>query len=61
MRTLITTNTAIILNLEQVQHQLNKNQEKTSQHDEEYALIFKYLKKLLNPANSERTKIGFKP
>jgi hypothetical protein len=60
MRTLMTTNTEILLKLEQVQHQLSKNQDKTSQHDEEIALIFKYLKKLLNPANSERTKIGFK-
>lgn len=60
MRTLMNTNTEILLKLGQVQHQLNKNQEKTTQHDEEIALIFKYLKKLLNPNNSERTKIGFK-
>lgn len=60
MRALMTINTEILLTLEQVQRQLIKNKEKTTQHDEEIALIFKYLKKLLNSTNTERTKIGFK-
>ena len=40
--------------------QLEKMEKKLTGHDEEIALIFKYLKKLLNPPQPPRQKIGFK-
>lgn len=60
IREVISTNNEILLKLEHVENKLLNNQEKVNQHDEEIALIFKYLKQLLNPANPEREPIGFK-
>jgi hypothetical protein len=40
--------------------QLEKIEKKLSGHDEDIALIFKYLKQLLNPPQPARNKIGFK-
>jgi hypothetical protein len=40
--------------------QLNKIEKKLSEHDEDIALIFKYLKQLLTPPSTPRNKIGFK-
>lgn len=61
IREIVSTNNEVLLKLEQVENKLLKSQEKVNQHDEEIALIFKYLKKLLNPSNPEREPIGFKP
>ena len=60
MRQLVSTNNEIFLKLEQMENKLLKNQEKMNQHDEEIALIFKYMKNLLNPCNPPREEIGFK-
>jgi hypothetical protein len=40
--------------------QLEKIEKKLSGHDEDIALIFEYLKKLLHPPQTPRQKIGFK-
>nr|WP_276502403.1 hypothetical protein [Terrimonas sp. H1YJ31] len=40
--------------------QLEKMEKKLTGHDEDIALIFKYLKQLLNPPQPSRPKIGFK-
>jgi len=40
--------------------QLDKIERKLTQHDEDIALIFQYLKKLLSPPETARPKIGFK-
>lgn len=40
--------------------QLEKIEKKLTGHDEDIALVFEYLKKLLNPPQPPRRKIGFK-
>ena len=53
LRETLITNKDILLKLEQLEG-------KVSKHDEEIRLIFSYLKKMLNPANEPRKKIGYK-
>jgi hypothetical protein len=53
MRELLLTHKDILL-------QLEKMEKKLTGHDEDIALIFQYLKKLLNPPQPPRQKIGFK-
>ncbi|MFC0774269.1 hypothetical protein [Terrimonas alba] len=54
MRELLLTHKDILL-------QLEKMEKKLTGHDEDIALIFKYLKQLLNPPpQPTRPKIGFK-
>lgn len=53
MRELLMTNKDILLQLEKVEKKLTK-------HDDEIILIFQYLKKLLNPPQIPRTRIGFR-
>jgi hypothetical protein len=60
IREIISSNNEILLKLEKVESKLLKHQEKVNLHDEDIALIFKYLKQLLNPTNPERESIGFK-
>jgi ORF6N domain len=60
MRELISTNKDILLKLEKMEIKMLKSQEMMNQHDEEIALIFKYMKKLLNAENPPREPIGFK-
>ncbi len=43
----------ILLQLEKIEHKL-------IQHDDDIALIFQYLKQLLNPPEKERPKVGFR-
>lgn len=52
MRELLLTHKDILL-------QLEKMEKKLTGHDEDIALIFQYLKKLLNPPQPPRHKIGF--
>ena len=52
MRELLLTHKDILL-------QLEKMEMKLTGHDEDIALIFKYLKQLLNPPPPPRNKIGF--
>ena len=53
MRELLLTHKDILL-------QLEKMEKKLTGHDEDIALIFKYLKQLLNPPQPPRNKIGFR-
>lgn len=53
MRELLLTHKDILL-------QLEKMEKKLTGHDEDIALIFKYLKQLLNPPQPPRPKIGFR-
>jgi len=53
MRELLLTHKDILLQLEKIETKLTG-------HDEDIALIFQYLKQLLNPPQSPRPKIGFK-
>ena len=41
--------------------QMQKVENKLTEHDEDIKLIFEYLKKLLNPPQEPRKRIGFKP
>jgi hypothetical protein len=53
MRELLLTHKDILLQLEKIENRLTR-------HDEEIALIFKYLKQLLNPPQPPRNRIGFR-
>ena len=53
MRGLLLTHKDILLQLEKIEKKLTG-------HDEDIALIFEYLKQLLNPPQTPRRKIGFK-
>ena len=53
MKELLLTHKDILLKLE-------KMEKKMSSHDEQIALIFSYLKKLLNPPQVPRCRIGFR-
>jgi hypothetical protein len=60
IREIVSSNSDILLKLEQMENKLLQNQEKVNQHDEDITVIFKYLKQLLNPPNPKREAIGFK-
>ena len=51
---------ALLLTHKDILSQLEKIEGKLTGHDEEIALIFQYLKKLLNPPQPPRPKIGFR-
>ena len=53
MREILFTHKDILLQLEKIEKRLTG-------HDEDLALVFKYLKQLLNPPQPPRQKIGFK-
>jgi hypothetical protein len=53
MRALLMTHKDILLQLEKIENKLGK-------HDEQIALVFTYLKKLLTPPPPVRTRIGFR-
>jgi hypothetical protein len=53
MRAMLLTHKDILLQLEKIEKKLTG-------HDEDIALVFEYLKKLLNPPQPPRRKIGFK-
>ena len=53
MRELLFTHKDILLQLEKMEKKLNA-------HDQDIQLIFSYLKKLLNPPQQPRNRIGFK-
>jgi len=53
MRKMLLTHKDILLQLERMEHKLIR-------HDESIALIFEYLKQLLNPPQVPRRRIGFK-
>ena len=53
MRKIIFDHKDILVQLEKIENKLTK-------HDDDIALIFQYLKQLLNPPEKARPKIGFK-
>ena len=53
MREILITNKDILLQLEKIEKKLTK-------HDEDIVLIFQYMKKLLNPPQPPRERIGFR-
>ena len=53
MRELLLSHKDILLQLEKIENKLTR-------HDEDIALIFQYLKQLLNPPQTPRRKIGFR-
>ncbi|MBS1977540.1 MAG: ORF6N domain-containing protein [Bacteroidetes bacterium] len=53
MREMLLTNKNILLKLEELERQM-------SNHDENFKVVFKYLKELLNPPAEPMRKIGFK-
>ena len=53
MRALLMTHKDILLQLEKIEKKMGK-------HDEQIALVFSYLNKLLNPPQPHRTRIGFR-
>jgi len=53
MREMLLTHKDILLKLEQVER-------KTSGHDQDIKLIFEYLKRLLNPPQEPRPRVGFR-
>ena len=54
MKELLLTNKDILLKLEQLEN-------KVTGHDENLKMIFTALKKLINPPQKPRKRIGFKP
>jgi len=50
----------LLLTHKDILQQLEKMEKKLTGHDEDIQLIFEYLKKLLNPPQPPRTKIGFR-
>ena len=53
MRELLLTHKDILLQLQMIERKLTG-------HDEDIALIFQYLKQLLNPPQPPRNKVGFR-
>ena len=53
MREMMLTHKNILLQLEKIEKKLTR-------HDDDIALIFEYLKQLLDPPETPRRKIGFK-
>lgn len=58
---LLLSNKEILLKLEQVEKKMLLQDGKVKQHDADIQLIFQALKKLLNPPQVPRRRIGFKP
>lgn len=54
MKEMLLTNKDILM-------QMQKVEQKLTEHDKDIKLIFGYLKKLLNPPREPRQRIGFKP
>ena len=50
----------MLLNNKDILLQLEKMEKKLTGHDDDIALIFEYLKKLLNPPQTPRNKVGFR-
>jgi ORF6N domain len=61
MRELLLTNKDILLKMEQVEKRMMHHDGKMKQYDKDIQLIFEALKKLLNPPQEPRQRIGFKP
>jgi len=60
MKEMLLTHKDILLKLEQVEKQLQKQDGKMNNFEEDIQMIFEVLKKLLNPSQATRQRIGFK-
>ncbi len=60
MREMLLTHKDILIKLEQVEKDLLKQDNRMTKYEEDIQLIFETLKKLLNPPNPPRERIGFK-
>lgn len=60
-RELLASNKDILVKLENLERKILKQDERHKKHEDEIQLIFKALKKLLNPELPPRKRIGFKP
>ena len=60
MRELLLTHKDILVKLEQVEKQLLRQDGRMHQHEEDIHIIFKALKRLLNPPAEPRPRVGFR-
>ncbi len=61
MREMLITQKDILLKLEKLEAKVLKQDDRHKKHEDEILVIFKALKKLLNPELPPRKRIGFKP
>jgi limonene-1,2-epoxide hydrolase len=61
LREMLLTHKDILLKLEKIEHTLIKQDKRTAKSEEDIQLIFEALKRLLNPPQAPRPRIGFKP
>lgn len=61
MREILLSNKDILLKMEQIEKNLLMQDGKIKKYSEDIEMIFKALKKLLNPPQLPRERIGFKP
>jgi len=60
MREVLLTHKDILIKMEQIEKNLLKQDSRMQKYEEDILLIFGALKKLLNPPNPPRERIGFK-
>lgn len=60
MRELLLTHKDILVKLEQIEKTLLRQDMRMNKHDEDIQMIFGALKKLLNPPQEPRPRIGFR-
>jgi hypothetical protein len=53
LKTMLIDHKDILMKLEKMEHAVNK-------HDENFEIVFSYLRELINPPNASESKIGFK-
>ena len=61
MREALLTNKNILTKIERIEKNMMKQAGKMKKHEDDIQLIFEALKKLLNPPQPPRQRIGFKP
>ncbi|MEJ7611124.1 MAG: hypothetical protein WKF88_08100 [Ferruginibacter sp.] len=61
LREMMLTNKDVLVRLEKIEKELLKQNSRTTKNEENTDLIFAALKKLLNPPQEPRQRIGFKP
>ncbi len=58
---MLVTQKDILLKLENLERKILKQDDRHKKHEDEIQIIFKALKRLLNPELPPRKRIGFKP
>ncbi len=59
IREIISTNSDVLLKLEQIEHKLLKHDQRVQKNEDEIQIIFNALKRLLNPIQEPREVVGF--